>query len=119
MVSRERWAGGRHVLWRAMTAFVVAGVAYTAPACVVGEARAPERGVVVNGPPPAPIEERSPPPPGRASIWIAGYWHWVGDRYAWIPGHWDRPPVGMKGWQRPHYSFVDGTYRYEPGVWNP
>lgn len=104
---------------RTLAGVGVASALLGSAACVVGETHPPDRYVVVSGPPPAPIEEQRPAPPGRAVIWVAGYWHWAGDRYAWIPGHWDQPPAGARGWHAPHYSFVDGSYRYEPGTWKP
>lgn len=86
------------------------------PACVVNEPEAPPRGVVVSGPPPAPVPEKPPPPPDPKSVWVAGYWHWTGMQYAWIPGHWDAPPPGAR-WSGPTYSVRDGTYFYESGGW--
>ena len=87
------------------------------PGCVVNEAESPSRGVVVSGPPPAPVrEERSPPPNAQAS-WVAGYWHWTGMQYAWIPGHWETPPVGTV-WAAPRVTpQKDGQYVYESGRW--
>ena len=64
--------------------------------CVVNEPEAPTRGVVVSGPPPAPVREELPPQPTPQSVWVPGYWHWTGMQYAWIPGHWDSPPPGSR-----------------------
>ena len=72
--------------------------------------------IAVAGPPPPPLQEAPPPPPAPASVWIAGYWHWTGMRYTWIPGHWERSPNGG-AWQPPRYYSRDGTYFYEPGGW--
>jgi hypothetical protein len=100
---------------------VLSAVLLAPAACVVNETRTPDRSVVVAGPPPPPVDEAPPPPrpPGANQIWIRGGWHWTGVQWAWIPGHWDHPPEGMRAWHAPHYSFVDGTYRYEPGTWAP
>jgi hypothetical protein len=86
--------------------------------CVVNEAEAPPRGVVVSGPPPAPVREERPPPPAKGDVsWIAGYWHWTGMQYAWIPGHWEAPPSGSV-WAEPHVTATkDGRYVYESGGW--
>jgi WXXGXW repeat (2 copies) len=86
--------------------------------CVVETAvNAPASGVAVSGPPPEPMREmRQPPPPGGSAMWIAGYWHWTGMQYTWIPGHWVVPPAGTQ-WRAPHYSLHDGTYFYEQGGW--
>ena len=86
--------------------------------CVVNEAEAPTRGVVVSGPPPAPVAEQRPASPSPQSVWVGGYWHWTGIQYAWIPGHWDAPPPGAT-WSAPIYTARDGKYFYESGGWKP
>jgi hypothetical protein len=50
-------------------------------------------------------------------VWIAGYWHWSGMQYTWIPGHWENAPPGAR-WRAPRYSIREGTYFYEPGSWS-
>jgi len=90
-----------------------------AAGCVVNEPETPPRGVVVSGPPPAPVREERPAPPGPQAIWVAGYWHWTGMQYAWIPGHWEAPPSGTV-WAAPRVvQSGDGRYLYEPGGWRP
>ena len=84
--------------------------------CVATAQSGPTRGVVVSGPPPAPLAEERPPPPPGPSVWIAGYWHWSGMQYAWIPGHWETAPPGAT-WSGPRYTVTDGTTIYEPGTW--
>ena len=77
------------------------------------------RGVVVSGPPPAPMAEaQRPPPPSPGAVWIEGYWHWTGMQYAWIPGHWEAAPPGA-AWAAPKYVTVNGAYYYEAGTWKP
>ena len=89
-----------------------------ASACVV-EVTAPRSGgVAVSGPPPQPLEDGRPrvaPEPGI--VWVAGYWHWNGMQYTWIPGHFERPPTGAQ-WRSPTYSTREGAYFYEPGRWS-
>lgn len=84
--------------------------------CVINEPESPLRGVVVSGPPPAPVQEERPPPPNAQALWVAGYWHWTGMQYAWIPGHWETPPAGAV-WAAPRVTSQDGRYVYEPGGW--
>ena len=85
-------------------------------ACVANQATPPPRGVVVSGPPPAPVAEDRPLAPGPSAAWVAGYWHWAGMHYAWIPGHWENAPPGQT-WAAPQYVSRDGGYLYEPGGW--
>ena len=74
-------------------------------------------GVAVTGPPPEPMRETRPPPPDAQAVWVAGYWHWSGMQYTWIPGHWENAPPGAS-WRAPRYSIREGTYFYEPGSWS-
>jgi hypothetical protein len=87
--------------------------------CVATEMTVPARGVAVSGPPPEPIAEAPPPAvvaPG--AVWVAGYWHWTGMQYTWIPGHWENAPPGT-AWSAPRYVSADGAYFYEAGSWKP
>lgn len=70
----------------------------------------------MNGPPPPPLAEDRPPAPRNDAQWVAGYWHWTGMQYAWIPGHWESAPPGAT-WSAPRYMTADGTYFYEAGGW--
>ena len=97
-------------------ATVVFGSVLFGGGCVANEAAIPSRGVVVSGPPPAPIAEERPIPPGPQAAWVTGYWHWTGMHYAWIPGHWENAPPGST-WAAPQYGLRDGAYFYEPGTW--
>jgi hypothetical protein len=97
-----------------LVVFLVVSVA--SPACVVNEPESPPRGVVVSGPPPAPVREDRPPPPSARAAWVPGYWHWTGMQYSWIPGHWEAAPPGQ--WSGPVYTSHDGKYFYESGRWN-
>lgn len=95
---------------------VISMIVGLATGCVVNEAESPPRGVVVSGPPPAPVHEERPAAPSPQAIWVAGYWHWTGMQYAWIPGHWEAPPSGAV-WAAPKVTTQDGRYIYESGGW--
>jgi hypothetical protein len=77
----------------------------------------PPNGIAVSGPPPGPMREAQTAPPDAEAFWIAGYWHWTGMQYTWIPGHWERAPHGAR-WHAPRYTLRDGVYFYEPGGWS-
>ncbi len=87
--------------------------------CVAAAAPPPARAIIVTGPPPAPIVEEPSPRPQAQAVWIAGYWHWTGIQYAWIPGHWEAAPSSGATWRAPRYTRVEGAYVYEPGSWWP
>jgi hypothetical protein len=93
---------------------VVVGLLLTS--CIVNEPNTPSTGVAVSGPPPAPIAEALRPPAPAHAVWVAGYWHWTGVHYTWIPGHWDEAPPGAT-WAAPQYVSRDGAYFYQPGAW--
>jgi len=94
-------------------------VAVGAEACVIEPGYSSSTGLAVSGPPPEPLEDaRQRPVPAPGLAWIAGYWHWTGMQYTWIPGHFERPPAGTR-WRLPRYSMREGIYFYEPGGWSP
>jgi hypothetical protein len=41
---------------------------------------------------PAPLPEFVSGPTAPGMVWVAGCWHWDGEGYVWLPGHWDSPP---------------------------
>ncbi|HEY8087443.1 MAG TPA: hypothetical protein VIF09_06350 [Polyangiaceae bacterium] len=99
-----------------MAVLVLAALA--ASACVVETGvGAPPPGIAVGGPPPAPMSEARPAPPVGRVVWVAGYWHWTGMQYAWIPGHWEGERPGAM-WRAPRYILRDGVYFYQPGGWS-
>jgi hypothetical protein len=78
---------------------------------------APSRAIIVTSLPPAPLVEERTPQPRPSTVWIAGYWHWNGLQYAWIPGHWEASPHVGASWRAPRYVKVESSYVYEPGTW--
>jgi hypothetical protein len=70
------------------------------------------------GPPPAPIVERIPPPPGPEYAWQGGYWHWNGYRYVWYGGHYYRRPYTTAHWVPEHYvRGPEGHWHLVSGHW--
>jgi hypothetical protein len=91
---------------------------FGASGCVVETSvGVPPPGIAVSGPPPAPMNESRPAPPVGRVVWVAGYWHWTGMQYAWIPGHWEGERPGAM-WHAPRYVLRDGVYFYQPGGWS-
>ena len=111
---------GATALSGVVAALAAAATAVTTSGCVVeGGASASSStaaGIPVSGPPPEPMREGRPAPPDAQAVWVAGYWHWSGMQYTWIPGHWENAPPGAS-WHAPRYSLREGTYFYEPGGW--
>jgi hypothetical protein len=104
-------------LHRTLVASMALAASMTTLGCVVEGLGPVPVGVVVSSPPPPPmVEARPAPPPRQTAVWVAGYWHWTGMQYTWIPGHyWEAPPG--KQWRAPRYTLRDGVYIYEPGGW--
>jgi hypothetical protein len=67
--------------------------------------------------PPAPIVERRMAPPERGYVWVNGYHRWDGERYVWVPGHWDRPPHRHARWVRHHWVHRRGGWVLVDGHW--
>lgn len=76
--------------------------------------------VVVQQPPPTP-----PPPreivtvrPAREAVWVEGYYAYAGgNRYDWIPGHWEIPPPRYHSYVRPGWQRRGNGYVYVRGYW--
>jgi hypothetical protein len=72
--------------------------------------------VIRIGPPPV-IVEHPGPPPERGFIWIGGYHRWDGERYAWVPGHYERPPHPGAHWVAHRYVRRGGGWVFVEGHW--
>ncbi|HXQ79731.1 MAG TPA: hypothetical protein VN775_00370 [Opitutaceae bacterium] len=86
-----------------------------APAGVVYTAEPGE--VVVDAEPPAPIVEAIGIAPGPGYFWIGGYYHWYGNRWGWVRGHYELPPRRGAVWVAPRYDFRGGRRVYVRGFW--
>lgn len=84
--------------------------------CVIVPDQRHYAGGVVMVAPPAPREELVGVAPEPGDVWLSGYWSWVGDRHAWVPGHW-APPRPGRHWV-PHQWVRQGDgWRLRPGHW--
>ncbi|MBC8134040.1 MAG: YXWGXW repeat-containing protein [Deltaproteobacteria bacterium] len=72
--------------------------------------------VYPSAPPPQPVSEFRPSPPGYGYIWIDGSWDWTGNDWRWTNGHWTAPRAGYF-FVGPRYVFVDGRPVYYRSYW--
>jgi hypothetical protein len=106
-VSRQRRASAV-LLARRAGAIAFCGLVLTG--CVAAAERRPKSSEAAAGAPPvdgersagqvlaqtpvAPPDEPDGPAPDGEHVWVRGYWHWDGVRYAWRPGRWERARPG-------------------------
>jgi hypothetical protein len=81
-----------------------------------GHRRAPVE-IVVTAAPPAVRKETMPARPSSAHVWVAGYWVWQSDAYAWTPGVWMQPPEPEVVWVAPRHEVRSGVTIYISGFW--
>ena len=67
-------------------------------------------------PPPLAVEVRGVAP-GPEFVWIEGYHRWDGDRYVWVPGHWDRRPRAGADWVPGHWAHDRQGWYWVEGHW--
>src|SRR5471030_58611 len=77
---------------------------------------------VADAPPPPPPPQREVVvvrPAERSAIWVRGYWAYEGggNRYAWVPGHWEAPPERPVAFVEPHWAQHGRSYVYVQGYW--
>ncbi len=92
------------------------GIALPLAACVE---RVETREVVVAKPPPAPMAEVVPAPPGppEAWVWQPGHWRWDGREYVWQRGRYVERPRRAAEWVPPHWQERGGGWVYVAGHW--
>jgi hypothetical protein len=73
--------------------------------------------VVVDAAPPEPVVETIGVAPGPGFFWIGGYYHWYGNRWGWVAGHYERPPHRGAVWVGPRYELRGGRRVYVRGFW--
>lgn len=69
-------------------------------------------------PMPAPPREVVTVRPAREAVWVEGYYTYVGgNRYEWVPGHWEVPPPRYSTFVHPRWERRGGNYVYYRGHW--
>lgn len=68
-------------------------------------------------PPPAPVREVVVAQPAPDTVWVSGYYIYESRGYAWVPGHWERPPPRYHAFVAPHWRRHGGNYVYVQGYW--
>jgi hypothetical protein len=113
---------------------VIGGVAGGVAGGVIGNSVDHQRGTIYHSeaeattsyvaeapppPPPAQTEVVVVRPAERSAVWIRGYWVYAGEgnRYAWVPGHWEAPPERANAFVEPHWAHRGHSYVYVQGYW--
>jgi len=73
--------------------------------------------VYVQVAPPAPIAEVRVVAPGPKHVWVAGYHHWDGRAYVWMPGRWVLPPRAGVVWVSGHWKHGPHGWFWVEGHW--
>jgi hypothetical protein len=74
--------------------------------------------VRIGPPPPRPVEVvPAPSPEHRDWVWQPGFHRWDGNRYVWVPGHYERPPHPHARWIEGHWANRGGGYVWIDGHW--
>jgi hypothetical protein len=76
--------------------------------------------VIVQAPPPPPPAptELVVAQPAPDAVWISGCWVYEPRGYAWMPGHWERPPPNYRHYMAPHWQRREGGYVFIRGYWH-
>jgi hypothetical protein len=73
--------------------------------------------IEVPTPPPAPLVETIPAPPGETVTWRAGHWAWRGDGWRWEPGRYVERPGPGAIWVPGHWAERRWGSTWIPGHW--
>ena len=72
--------------------------------------------VVVDQPPPLPVEESMTVSPGAGFVWVPGAWSWR-SQWVWDQGHWAHPPQAGAIWIAPRYEERGAKHVFIAGGW--
>jgi YXWGXW repeat-containing protein len=65
--------------------------------------------VEVQDAPPEPKAEVKTPCPAAGTIWVAGYWDYIGGHHVWRDGRWVQGKAG--------YEYVRARYEFDGKAW--
>ncbi len=60
----------------------------------------------------------TPPPGPPVMIWEPGQYHWNGNAYVWIPGHYVERRPEMRRWVQGHWDYRGGAWVWVPAHWS-
>jgi hypothetical protein len=71
-----------------------------------------------DGPKEAPPPPKAEAAPGQKAgyVWVTGRWNWKGDKYEWVPGHWERTRANKK-WREGRWEKRGDRWAYVDGAW--
>jgi hypothetical protein len=78
---------------------------------------APDNEVIREAPPALREEQRGSSPDAEA-VWTPGYYKRDAGTYAWVDGSWGHPPAAGLDWVEPRFAFIGGRYYFLPGRWD-
>lgn len=76
---------------------------------------------------PISVEKPIPLPPLKAEVigkepslehvWIPGAWEREPDKWTWVAGHWEKPPILPARWVQGYWKYQENRYHWHPGHW--
>jgi hypothetical protein len=84
---------------------------------VPNAATVPPAAIVEMPLPPAAGQEIEEPQPSPQHARVPGHWRWQEGHYAWIPTHWELPPVPNATWTDPRWEKRGNGYVLVEGFW--
>ncbi len=98
----------RHFLRGTTLALTLSSMLALFPACYAEVSTAP------SAPPPPRVVQVAPRP---GFIWVDGNWHWNGQTWVWMDGHYERMRHGHRWVPGQWVQQPNGAYQWVPGHW--
>ena len=80
-------------------------------------ATVPPAAIVAQPLPPAAGQELEEAQPSAQHVRIPAHWRWQEGHYAWIPPHWELPPVANATWVEPRWEKQGNGFVLSGGFW--